>query len=234
VSGRWSLVAAWRRPEVTLTERLSARVGVLLDRHGILTRETVAAEGLEGGFTAAYPVLRALEDAGRVRRGYFVAGRGAAQFARPGALDRLRALGAVDGPAEVIRLDATDPASPYGATLPWPERPAGRKPMRLAGALVILVDGALAGWRGPAERQVLTFADGVPDRSEAEVRAGVATALAAEPARTGRPLVIEEVDGQPAGRSPLAAALTAVGFLATPHGFLRRLGARGGDPAAGA
>jgi ATP-dependent Lhr-like helicase len=220
-AGRWSLVAE-EAPAATPTERLALRVRVLLERHGLLTREAVAAEALPGGFAAAYGVLKAMEEAGRIRRGYFVAGRGATQFALPGALDRLRALRLPPGAPETVRLAATDPASPYGAALPWPERPAGRRPMRAAGALVVLVDGALAAWLGPGERQVLTFPEEVEERTEPDVLAAVAGALAAEPARTGRALVVQEADGRPVADSPLGEALRAAGFAPTPHGLVRR------------
>ncbi|MCI0548393.1 MAG: DEAD/DEAH box helicase [Candidatus Rokubacteria bacterium] len=221
-AGRWSLVASLVSGTSSATEVAAARARQLLDRHGVLTREAVAAEGVPGGFGAVYGVLRAMEDAGRVRRGYFVAGRGAAQFAAPGAVDRLRALRSPGERIEVLRLAATDPANPYGAALPWPERASGRKPMRVAGALVILVDGMLAAWMGPRERQLLSFVDLVEERSASETAAEVARALAREPLRTGRPLVIEEVDGQPVAESPMAGPLRDAGFTATGHGFIRR------------
>ena len=119
---------------------------VLLERHGVLTREAVVAEGVVGGFSAVYPVLRALEEAGRIRRGYFVDGLGAAQFALPGAIDRLRTVREPAEPADrgrVHLLAAADPANPYGAALAWPRRDdADRRPLaRAAGAYVVLVDG---------------------------------------------------------------------------------------------
>ncbi len=112
--------------------------GVLLDRHGVLTREAVRGEGVPGGFAGIYPVLRAMEEAGRIRRGYFVTGLGGAQFALPGAVDRLRSFreGAPDGPVTLL-LAATDPANVYGQGLPWPVK----GPQRVAGAYVVLVDG---------------------------------------------------------------------------------------------
>ncbi|HUQ42477.1 MAG TPA: crosslink repair DNA glycosylase YcaQ family protein, partial [Candidatus Limnocylindrales bacterium] len=167
LAGRWSLVASYRDETLTATERLAARVRQLLDRYGVITREVVQAEEISGGFAAVYGVLRAMEEAGRVRRGYFVAGRGAAQFALPGAVDRLRTLREPDEDAEpkVVTLAATDPANPYGAALGWPKHGADesevdateeraerraqagvRRPMRTAGALVVLIDGALAAW----------------------------------------------------------------------------------------
>jgi ATP-dependent Lhr-like helicase len=233
-AGRWSLVGSLAPAAVpTPTARLAARVRQLLERHGVLTREAVAAEGVEGGFAAVYPVLRAMEEAGRLRRGYFVGGRGASQFALPGAVDRLRALRGQPDPPELVRLAATDPASPYGAALPWPERPAGRKPMRAAGAVVVLMDGALAAWLGPGERQLLTFPEQVPEREPDVVRRALARVLAQEPARTRQPIVLEEVDGVPVAEAPIAAALREAGFAATAHGYVRRPGGAPATDAAG-
>src|SRR5262249_57964169 len=119
----------------------------LLERHGVVTREGVKAEGIAGGFAAVYPVLRALEESGRARRGWFVAGLGAAQFALPGAVDRLRSHRTIDEDdrARVLVLAATDPAQPYGAALAWPERSGdSSRPSRSAGAFVVLADGECA------------------------------------------------------------------------------------------
>ena len=182
-AGRWSLVDdAWagaddaeagQGPEAgrapSRTERVHAQALALLERHGVLTREAVANEPIDGGFSAVYPVLRAMEEAGRIRRGYFVDGLGAAQFALPGAVDRLRALR--DQPGEltgdhgrvVHLLAAADPANPYGAALPWPRRSdADRRPFqRAAGAYVVLVDGAAVLYvdRGGTSLQALPAAD---------------------------------------------------------------------------
>ncbi|HEY4119772.1 MAG TPA: crosslink repair DNA glycosylase YcaQ family protein, partial [Byssovorax sp.] len=120
--GRWSLVRRPRAAAPSETERRAALTRALLDRHGVVTREAVQAEGIEGGFSAVYEVLKAMEEAGRVRRGYFVEGLGATQFALPGADDRLRALREAPREPGVVVLAATDPANPYGAALAWPER----------------------------------------------------------------------------------------------------------------
>jgi ATP-dependent Lhr-like helicase len=221
-AGRWSLVSSVRGGPLPPAEALTAQARQLLDRHGVLTREAVLAEGSAGGFGALYGVLKAMEEAGHIRRGYFVAGRGATQFALPGAVDRLRALREPAEETRAVRLAASDPANPYGAALPWPERDPGRRPSRSAGAFVILVDGALAAWMGPGERQVLTAAAGLDGRSPADVARAVARALAREPGGTGRPMVVEEVDGRPVAEAPLGPALLEAGFTATPSGYIRR------------
>ena len=139
-AGRWSLVEALRQPVPAPTQVAHARAMQLLDRHGVVTRETALAEGIPGGYAAIYPVLRALEEAGQVRRGYFVAGLGAAQFAMPGAVDRLRAARDPAAAPEVRTLAAADPAQPFGAALPWPASEG--RPARAAGAYVVLAGGA--------------------------------------------------------------------------------------------
>jgi ATP-dependent Lhr-like helicase len=217
----------------------------------VITREVVQAEEIDGGFAAVYGVLRAMEDAGRVRRGYFVAGRGAAQFALPGAVDRLRATREPDDEPKIVTLAATDPANPYGAALNWPNNRADgsgverseeraealtvRRPMRTAGALVVLVDGALAAWLARdrpsssgtravpwGERALLTFMP--PEEIDAaRTRTLIATALAREAARArGAPFFIDEVDGQPIDESPMAEPLRDAGFARTPRGYLKR------------
>ena len=140
-AGRWSLVADLVGEERSPTERGHALATTLLERHGVVTREAVVAEGIAGGYASVYPVLRAMEESGRARRGYFVAGLGAAQFALPGAVDRLRAI-RDDEPTERL-MAATDPAQPYGAALPWPRGSDDeRLPLqRAAGAYVAIVDG---------------------------------------------------------------------------------------------
>jgi ATP-dependent Lhr-like helicase len=189
----------------------------------VLTREAVHAEEIAGGFSAVYPVAKALEEAGRVRRGYFVAGLGAAQFALPGADDRLRALRNAP-PREDSRtvvLAATDPASPYGAAVPWPER-EGARPQRVAGAQVILNDGRLAAWISRAERNLVTFlSDSEPERSETSAAIAGALAGLVETGRR-RVLLVAKVDGEDPSRSPLAPFLLEAGFLWGSRGFLKR------------
>ncbi len=224
-AGRWSLVEA--TTELTATERLHAQALALLERYGVLTREAVASEGVDGGFAGVYPVLRALEDAGRIRRGYFVDGLGAAQFALAGALDRLRAVREpADRPAEgsVHLLAAADPANPYGAALPWPRRgEADRRPLqRAAGAYVVLVDGVAALYleRGGSTLQTLPPADdpAVADAAVRALGALVGTGRARE-------LVIRKVDGLPIADAPFRDQLLDSGFSAGYRGLVLR-GAR--------
>ncbi|MEU4469891.1 ATP-dependent helicase [Micromonospora sp. NPDC023888] len=229
VAGRWS-----RLPErdVDPTRRAAALADVLLERHGVVTRGAVMAEQVVGGFSAVYPVLSALEERGAARRGYFVEGLGAAQFAVPGAVDRLRALAEpMDGtrgrgsPATV--LAATDPANPYGAALPWPERvvdsgdgaaPAtGHRAGRKAGALVVQVGGDLVLYVERGGRTLLSFSD---DTDTLAV-AGKALADAVHSGALGA-LSVERADGEAVHSSPLRDALTAAGFRATPRGLRLR------------
>jgi ATP-dependent Lhr-like helicase len=179
----------------------------LLERLGVLTREAVLGESTPGGFAAAYPVLKALEEAGKVRRGYFVAGLGAAQFALPGAVDRLRAFressSAEADHAAGMALAASDPAQPYGAALAWPQEATGRA-SRGAGAYAILVNGALAAFLERGARSLLTF--GVDPAEWVDALASLA--------KDGRVRKIElvRIDGVPAGESPAADALRGAGF----------------------
>jgi ATP-dependent Lhr-like helicase len=226
-AGRWSLVED-APTGGSPTERLHATALALLDRHGVLVREAVMAEGVDGGFAGLYPILRALEEAGRIRRGYFVEGLGAAQFALAGAIDRLRAArdaAAARGEAPVVHvLAAADPANPYGAAIPWPRRgDDDRRPLpRAAGASVILVDGvpALYVERGGRTLQTLPAFD------------DPAVAAAALPALRrlvgdgrDRELVVTKVDGLPIGEAPQRAALLAAGFVAGYRGLVLRPGA---------
>ncbi len=219
VAGRW-----YRLPErhTDPTRRAAALADALLERHGVVTRAAVAAEGTPGGFAGVYPVLAAMEERGAVRRGYFVEGLGAAQFAVPGAVDRLRALAESgrSGPPRV--LAATDPANPYGAALPWPERPVdgdgegagSHRPARRAGALVVLVAGRLVLYVERGGRTLLSFTD------DPECLAAAAKALA-DAVRAGAlgPLSVERADGEAVACSPLRDALTAAGFRITPRGL---------------
>ena len=221
--GRWSLLERWL-PEAAGTtptgaESAAARVEVLLERYGVLPREAIAADRL-GTFSELYPVLKALEEAGRIRRGYFVAGLGAAQFARAGAEDRLRALREPRAEAPPVVLAATDPANPYGAALPWPDQDA--RPQRAAGAQVVLWEGSLIAYLGRREKTLLTFLpEEEPERSRAARH--VAAALAGLVDGTlRRALILAIIDGQPARQSPLGDALREAGFVGVGEGFVLR------------
>jgi len=200
-------------PRPAPTQIAHAKALQLLDRHGVLTREAVLAEGVEGGFSGVYGILRAMEESGRVRRGYFVAGLGAAQFALPGAVERLRELREPDTETALV-LAATDPAQPYGGALSWPET-SGR-PARAAGAYVVLVGGECAAYIERGGRSLLTF--------DAASRSDVWADALASLQKTNRVkrLVIERIDGTPATESPVAEALRAVGFSDSYRGLTLR------------
>jgi ATP-dependent helicase Lhr and Lhr-like helicase len=221
-AGRWSLLVpprAEKAPSPTMCA--AARAEQLVARHGVLTRDAVAAEETVGGFSAIYPVLRALEESGRVRRGYFVTGLGGSQFAHPGALERLRALrdSATTGEAwSSVVLAATDPANPYGAALPWPKSESAR-PMRVASTHVAIVDGRLAAHLGRGERDLHTFLP-TDEPPRKRMALGLAQALASWAARTGRSaLGWSTADGVPLALSPLAPFLIEAGFVRSGPGF---------------
>ncbi|HZX95710.1 MAG TPA: DEAD/DEAH box helicase, partial [Myxococcales bacterium] len=219
--GRWSLL-----PEVsgTPTERAAALAQTMLARHGVLTREALHAEDVAGGFSAVYPVLKAMEEAGRARRGYFVAGLGGAQFAVPGAEERLRSFRERGTEPLTLVLAATDPANPYGATLPWPRKGENGEPraQRAAGAQVVLHDGALLGWLGRGEQNLHTFLpDDEPDRGRCARALAQALAGLVDSGRR-KALLIARVDGQEVNASPLAPELKAAGFTPGIRGYLKR------------
>jgi ATP-dependent Lhr-like helicase len=152
-AGRWYLTQSLLTAQPSAEEHALATINTLLDRFGIITRDVVLAEGTPGGFAGMYPVLTSLEDVGRVRRGYFVEGLGGAQFGLPGAIDRLRSP--LD--ADLVVLAATDPASPFGAIIPWPDTDG--RPTRTAGARVAIAQGALLAWMDAAGRKVCIFGE---------------------------------------------------------------------------
>jgi ATP-dependent Lhr-like helicase len=247
--GRWSIVdsrpgTTGRVPRggtasVSPTEVSAASAQQLLTRHGIVTRETVASEAMPGGFSAVYQVLKAMEDAGRIRRGYFVAGLGAAQFAMPAALDLLRSMRDVPETPRTVVLAATDPANPYGAIVKWPETPFTIT--RSVGARVFLVNGALAGYLRRGERELLLFLpEAEPQRSQfaREVaRMLLHLAVAREESRRG--MLLAEINGEPAVAHAASRIFIDEGFTATAMGLQARLrpggslgpGARGLRPA---
>ncbi len=224
-AGRWSLVSSLLPEPVDPTVAAHARALQLLERYGVVTREAVLAEGYEGGFAGVYPVLKALEEQGKVRRGYFVAGLGAAQFALPGAVDRLRdRRQPAEGDARAVLLAATDPAQPYGAALPWP---AGEgRPARNAGAHVLMIDGRPEVYVERGGKSLASFggdpSQWVPELADAVRRGELGS------------LEISRVDGNPAAESPVAEALVAAGFTRGYRGFvLRRPRRPPGAPDAG-
>ncbi len=229
--GRWSLnqVAfdATRNNPAGQTEWSHAIAQQLLTRYGVVFRETAHAENLSGGFSAVYDVLKALEEGGRIRRGYFAADLGATQFAMPAAVDLLRSLRiAQQEQTEVVMLAATDPANPYGALLRWPAAPEeGSSLTRSVGARVVLVDGTLTAYlrRGNPNIQVL-LPDEEPQRSQ------TARALAEflvqhvqrgdNPEGRGRTsMLITQVNGINVAEHPFARFLLDAGFQAAPLGF---------------
>jgi ATP-dependent Lhr-like helicase len=211
-TGRWSLVADVIGSGANVTERLHSEAGVLLQRHGVLTREAVVGEAWPGGFASLYPVLRAMEESGRIRRGYFVEGLGGSQFALPGAVDRLRSLR--DSGGRVMALAATDPANAYGAVLPWPE--SDGRMSRAAGAYCVIDDGRLVLFLERGGRSLLT---------SGEVQLAHLQALIAIATNAGR-VELQKVDGVSVMESPLKALLREAGFSAT-HRSLVAYGARG-------
>jgi ATP-dependent Lhr-like helicase len=226
--GRWSLWSAQLGSRSSPTEWATAVARQLLSRHGILTREAMSVEAIPGGYGAVYDVLRAMEDAGRVRRGLFVAGLGAAQFAAGPALDLLRAGREPAEVPQVVRLATTDPANLYGGVLPWPAVDGPGRPTRSAGTLVVLVDGRLAAWIGRGDRQVIAWLPDDEPRRQQTAR-GIAQALAdLSSARDG--LLVAEVNGIPVADHPLAPALEAAGFSRGAMGMARKRGRDEADP----
>ena len=237
------------------TVRAAATAEQLLERYGVVTRGAVQVEGVRGGFAGVYRVLSRFEESGRARRGYFVEGLGAAQFATGPTVDRLRTYARElgdderddpDRKREALTLAATDPANPFGASLPWPTGDAdpavpddavaagvestgandaasgakatrGHRPGRKAGALVTTVDGKLTVYVERGGKSVLTFTDDAADLA-------AAAASIAGIVRTGlRKLSVERVDGDFVLETPLGGALRAAGFTATPQGLRLRV-----------
>ncbi|MFT6232098.1 MAG: ATP-dependent Lhr-like helicase, partial [Myxococcota bacterium] len=214
--GRWSLVEDLRAGAPSATARAHARANQLLERYGVVSREASQAEAMEGGFSAVYPVLRAMEDAGKVRRGWFVDGLTGAQFAQPGVVDRLRANR--DDTDAVHVVAATDPANPYGAMLPWPVAEAVKAPQRRTGAQVVLINGAPILYVQPGSRGWTTlagFSDPILARRAVD-------ALCVGKYRTVR---VNKIDGQPAREHPAAEVLRAAGFAEDYKGMLKVINA---------
>ncbi|MBN1530317.1 MAG: DEAD/DEAH box helicase [Thermoleophilaceae bacterium] len=215
VQGRWSLTGPLFADAPAYGPRMRAVAEVLLERYGIVTRETVLAEGIPGGFAALYGEFANLETLGTARRGYFVEGLGGAQFALPAAIERLRSLRS-DEPAGAQVLAVTDPANPYGATLPWPRRDeeeSGRRPSRVPGAYVVTLDAEPALYVERGGKGL------VPLREPEESWLRPALEALAEAVRRGRVtrLGIERFDGEPVVGSEAGALLVELGFRQGPR-----------------
>jgi ATP-dependent Lhr-like helicase len=217
VQGRWSLTANLFADPPAHGPRLRAQAELLLERYGIVTRETVLAEGIPGGFSSLYGELANLETLGTARRGYFVEGLGGAQFALPAAIERLRGLRA-DEPAGPLVLAATDPASPFGATLPWPKRDDNRRPARVAGAHVVTLDAEPVLYVERSGKGLITLRDPFEDGAPAAWLSDALQALA-DQVRRGRikRLALERFDGDPAVGSPFEPLLIEAGFTQGPR-----------------
>jgi ATP-dependent helicase Lhr and Lhr-like helicase len=205
--GRW----APARPLFEGTPDRRALAELLLERQGIVTRDSVRSEGIPGGYGAVYGELRALETIGVCRRGYFVEGLGGAQFALPGAVERLRELRSEED-GDALVLAAADPAQPYGAALPWPKR-SGARAARVAGARVVLLGGRAVLFVERGGRSLIPL----QDPSEEWLREAVAALVADVRSRAGRRLAVERFDGVPVAESDVLPLLVEAGFLAGPR-----------------
>ncbi len=226
--GRWSLVAGLVPAKANPTAQAVARAKLLLERYGVVSRQCAQGEETPGGFAPVYKVLREMEEQGRVRRGYFVEGLAGAQFAYPGAIDRLRAgrQDAEERDQSVTQesievLAAMDPANPYGGLVQWPEvrNPERAKPRRVAGAWLLLARGRPVLFLGPRGRSVLTFPTVI--RDEEGALGAALQALRHLPKRASRGmLVIEKIDGVPASDSLLLDDFRAAGYALDYRGLI--------------
>ncbi len=211
VQGRWSLTAELFSDAPAIGPRQRAQAELMLERYGIVTRETVLAEGVPGGFSTLYAELGNLELLGTARRGYFVEGLGGAQFALPGAVERLRSLPAADN--SYLLLAATDPANPYGASLPWPKLEGGRRPARAPGAYVLLRDGEAVVYVERGGRGIRRLVE----LGQVELAAAMSALAEAVVSGTLPKLGIEKLDGEPVIGSGHEETLIAAGFSRGPR-----------------
>jgi ATP-dependent Lhr-like helicase len=231
IQGRWSLASTLLSDPPAHGPRMRAIAELMLERHGIVTRETVLAEGIPGGFAALYGELSNLETLGTARRGYFVEGLGGAQFALPAAVERLRGLRSDEPPGALV-LAATDPANPFGAAVPWPRRAeeedasgngagarGGHRPRRVAGAYLVTLDSdpvlyVERGGRGLLSLRETLDEDGAPAAWLSEALSALADSV-----RGGRVprMPLERFDGEPVVGSALEEPLVALGFRAGPR-----------------
>jgi ATP-dependent Lhr-like helicase len=207
-AGRWYLVADLLDPPVDPTVAATAWAEQLLERHGVVTRDMVAAESIPGGFSGLYPVLTRMEETGRIRRGYFVEGLGGAQFALPGAVDRLRQA---EQPGGVMVLAATDPANPYGTALAWPPQAEGRA-SRSAGAYVLLEEGKLVAFVERGAKRLLSFTEDPEELDRLAARLG-------EVGRRTKRMTLETINGLPARDTTLGRLLGQHGFTDSYRGL---------------
>ncbi|NLS09664.1 ATP-dependent helicase [Nesterenkonia sp. MY13] len=234
--GRWQLVPTGTQPPAEATEAAYARAEILLDRYGVLTRGSVTAEQTPGGFAGVYKVLSAAEEAGQIRRGYFIEKLGAAQFTTSATIDRLREVeeqleraaetAQADPhhqqvPREAVALAATDPANPYGAALDWPQVPVAEgeqapsaRPGRKAGAVVVLCAGELLLYMERGGRTMLLYTE------DERLMEAAATALVAALRRARTPrLATETINGAPVLGHRFGQALRNAGFHSSPSGL---------------
>jgi ATP-dependent Lhr-like helicase len=218
--GRWSLVAPLIADSPGHGARTRALAELLLERHGVLTREAVLAEGIPGGFSTLYGELTNLETLGTARRGYFVEGLGGAQFALAGAVERLRGLRA-DEPAGALVLAVTDPANPYGASLPWPKREheSVRRPARVPGAYLITLDAEPALYLERGGKGLTALREPLDGAAEARPWLREALEALADHVRRGRlkRLALERFDGEPVVGSAVEPLLVELGFRQGPR-----------------
>jgi ATP-dependent helicase Lhr and Lhr-like helicase len=214
VIGRWSLTDSLFATAPTHGERARALAEVLLERYGVVTRESVRAEGIAGGFSALYAELSKLETLGTARRGYFVESLGGAQFALSAAVERLRALRTDEGEGGALVIAATDPANPYGASLPWPKRDwNGRGPARVPGAYLVTIGGDPVLFAEKNGRNLVPLTDHDEDRLHEALEA------LAEHVHKGRirQLAVERFDGEPVVGSEIEPVLIELGFRQGPR-----------------
>jgi ATP-dependent Lhr-like helicase len=214
--GRWSLRSSRWPDTPSDTERRTALARALLDRYGVVTREAVHAEGIVGGFSSVYEILKTMEESGRVRRGYFIAGQGGVQFAIPGADERLRTRRDAEDESHALVLSAVDPANPYGASLPWPARAddgEGARFARTAGAYVIVADGVLIGYLSRSGQSLTTVTpEAEPLRSRTPAKLAAALVSWATTSRL-RVFFLARIDGADARSHPMAGEFLRAGFL---------------------
>ena len=230
-AGRWSLLRNRKSASISVTEWSANSAQQLLTRYGIVTRETALAEGLPGGYNTIYPALRKMEESGLIRRGMFVAGLGAAQFAMPAAVDLLRTLRSPSHEPESTVLAATDPANPYGAILPWTTSEADTSAVgshamaRVSGASVVLVNGVLSAFLRRKNPSIKVFLpESEPERSQvaSKLARQLAELAVRRQQRTRSGLLISKINDLAAKEHFLGRFLEEAGFSDTATGYYMR------------